>query len=75
MLCGSLYFWKTRLLGEDYEVSKNQYTKEDVDSLKREADELKKEVRRLRLEKDVLEKAAEVLKKGKGREFPVMGTT
>lgn len=62
----TLYFWKNQLLGEDYEVSKNQYTQEDVDSLKREADELRKEVRRLRLEKDVLEKAAEVLKKGKG---------
>lgn len=62
----SLYFWKNQLLGEDYEVSKNQYTQEDVDSLKREADELRKEVRRLRLEKDVLEKATEVLKKGKG---------
>ena len=62
----SLYFWKNQMLGEDYEVSKNQYTQEDVDSLKREADELRKEVRRLRLEKDVLEKAAEVLKKGKG---------
>lgn len=62
----TLYFWKNQLLGEDYEVSKNQYTQEDVDSLKREADELKKEVRRLRLEKDVLEKAAEVLKKGRG---------
>lgn len=62
----SLYFWKNQILGEDYEVSKNQYTQEDIDSLKREADELRKEVKRLRLEKDVLEKAAEVLKKGKG---------
>ena len=62
----SLYFWKNQILGEDYEVSRNQYTQEDVDSLKREADELRKEVKRLRLEKDVLEKAAEVLKKGKG---------
>ena len=62
----SLYFWKNQILGEDYEVSKNQYSQEDVDSLKREADELRKEVKRLRLEKDVLEKAAEVLKKGKG---------
>lgn len=62
----SLYFWKNQLLGEDYEVSKNQYTQDDVDSLKREADELRKEVKRLRLEKDVLEKAAEVLKKGRG---------
>lgn len=62
----SLYFWKNQILGEDYKVSKNQYTQEDVNSLKREADELRKEVKRLRLEKDVLEKAAEVLKKGKG---------
>ena len=28
----TLYFWKNQLLGEDYEVSKNQYTQEDVDS-------------------------------------------
>lgn len=62
----TLYFWKNQLLGEDYEVSRNQFTQDDVDSLKREAEELRKEVRRLRLEKDVLEKAAEVLKKGKG---------
>lgn len=57
-----LLLLENQMLGEDYEVSKNQYTQEDVDSLKREADELCKEVRRLRLEKDVLEKAAEVLK-------------
>ena len=57
----SLYFWKNQILGEDYEVSKNQNTQEDVNSLKCEADELRKEVKRLRLEK-----AAEVLKKEKG---------
>ena len=33
----TLYFWKNQLLGEDYEVSRNQFTQDDVDSLKREA--------------------------------------
>ena len=31
----TLYFWKNQLPGEDYEGSKNQYSQEDVDSLKR----------------------------------------
>jgi transposase-like protein len=33
----SLYFWKNQMLGEDYEVSKNQFTQEDVGTMKRES--------------------------------------
>ncbi len=50
------------MLGEDYDMKKEPWSSDDVESLKKEADDLRWEVKKLRIERDVLLKAAELLK-------------